>query len=138
MNGELKISRRGFLGAAGIAASHSVRAFAQETRGAGTIEFLLDERGCEHNCAEHKGFDPTKPYVAPPGEEVDERQAALLKRLRTRNGRMQDHKPLVEQSEAIGHAVRAGYIYSAMADIARFSEAPEYGQAVEKIWQDDR
>jgi DUF1680 family protein len=52
-----------------------------------------------------------------------------------RDGRMQDHKPLVEQ-DAIGHAVRAGYVYSAMADIARFSEAPEYEEAVERIWRD--
>ena len=49
---------------------------------------------------------------------------------------MQDHKPLVEQHEAIGHAVRAGYIYSAMADIARFMDAPQYERAVERIWQD--
>ena len=53
-----------------------------------------------------------------------------------RNGRMQDRKPLVEQHEAIGHAVRAGYIYSAMADIARFMDAPQYERAVERIWQD--
>jgi uncharacterized protein len=98
--------------------------------------FLLDERGCQHNVTEHQRYDPNTPYVAPEGEEGDEGRAAMLKRLRTRNGRMQDHKPLVEQTEAIGHAVRAGYIYSAMADIARFSEAPEYERAVEQIWQD--
>jgi hypothetical protein len=56
--------------------------------------------------------------------------------LRWRNGRMQDHKPLVEQTEAVGHAVRAGYIYSAMADIARFMDAPEYERAVDNLWQD--
>jgi len=49
---------------------------------------------------------------------------------------MQDHKPLVEQTEAVGHAVRAGYIYSAMADIARFMDAPEYERAVDNLWQD--
>ncbi|MDR1734882.1 MAG: glycoside hydrolase family 127 protein [Oscillospiraceae bacterium] len=32
---------------------------------------------------------------------------------------VQAHKPLREQTEAEGHAVRAGYIYSAMADLAR-------------------
>ena len=48
---------------------------------------------------------------------------------------MQDHKPLIEQ-DAVGHAVRAGYVYSAMADIARFSDAPEYEKAVERIWND--
>ncbi|MCF7731063.1 MAG: glycoside hydrolase family 127 protein [Akkermansiaceae bacterium] len=98
--------------------------------------FLLDERGCEHNVTAHKRFDPTKPSVAPEAEEADQSRPEWIKQLRTRNGRMQDHKPLVEQTEAIGHAVRAGYIYSAMADIARFSDAPAYGQAVEKLWQD--
>ncbi len=30
----------------------------------------------------------------------------------------QDHKPVVEQDEAVGHAVRAGYFYSGVADVA--------------------
>ena len=29
----------------------------------------------------------------------------------------QDHLPVVQQTEAVGHAVRAGYMYSAMADV---------------------
>ena len=53
-----------------------------------------------------------------------------------RNGRMQDHKPVLEQTEAVGHAVRAGYMYAAMADLARFSEAPEYAKAVRTLWDD--
>ena len=48
---------------------------------------------------------------------------------------MQDHKPLVEQ-DAIGHAVRAGYIYSAMADIARFMDADEYERALDRIFDE--
>jgi hypothetical protein len=43
-----------------------------------------------------------------------------------RNGRMQDPKPILPQTEAEGHAVRAGCMYSAMADVERFSEAPTY------------
>ena len=53
-----------------------------------------------------------------------------------RNGGMQDHKPVLEQTEAVGHAVRAGYMYAAMADFARFSEAPEYAKAVRSLWND--
>ena len=30
----------------------------------------------------------------------------------------QDDKPVIDQTEAEGHAVRAGYLYSAMADVA--------------------
>lgn len=114
--------------------------------------FLLDERGCQHNVSgEHKRYDPNapvstdtshnsttadNPHIGDGVAPVDEKRAAWFKLLRTRNGRMQDHKPLIEQAEAVGHAVRAGYIYSAMADIARFSDAPEYRMAAEKLWQD--
>ena len=31
---------------------------------------------------------------------------------------LQSHKPVLEQEEAVGHAVRAGYMYSGMADVA--------------------
>jgi len=30
----------------------------------------------------------------------------------------QTHKPVIEQDEAVGHAVRAAYMYSGMADVA--------------------
>jgi hypothetical protein len=49
---------------------------------------------------------------------------------------MQDHKPVVEQLEAVGHAVRAGYMYSAMADIVRFMDAPGYERALDSLWND--
>ncbi len=48
----------------------------------------------------------------------------------------QDHLPVVEQSEAVGHAVRAGYMYSGMADVAALLEDEAYGRALERIWQD--
>ncbi len=46
----------------------------------------------------------------------------------------QDHLPVVEQSEAVGHAVRAGYMYSAMADVAALAEAPGFLDAIDRIW----
>ncbi len=46
----------------------------------------------------------------------------------------QSHKPLKEQSEAVGHAVRAGYVYSAMADDARYFGDAEYETACEKLF----
>ena len=49
---------------------------------------------------------------------------------------MQDHKPVVEQHEAVGHAVRAGYMYAAMADIVRFMDAPGYERALDHLWND--
>lgn len=46
----------------------------------------------------------------------------------------QDHIPVTDQSEAVGHAVRAGYMYSAMADIAAMTNDTAYLSALEKIW----
>jgi DUF1680 family protein len=48
----------------------------------------------------------------------------------------QDHKPVVEQDAAVGHAVRAGYLYSGMADVAAATGDANYVKALDKIWQD--
>lgn len=47
----------------------------------------------------------------------------------------QDHLPLKEQRTAEGHSVRAMYIYSAMADMARLSKDQEYLNACEAIFE---
>lgn len=46
----------------------------------------------------------------------------------------QSHKPVTEQSEAVGHAVRANYMYSAMADVAALDGSEEYVEAIKRIW----
>ena len=46
----------------------------------------------------------------------------------------QDHQPVVKQEEAVGHAVRAEYMYSGMTDIAALYKDPAYERAVDKIW----
>ncbi len=46
----------------------------------------------------------------------------------------QDHKPVVKQDEAIGHAVRAGYMYSGMADVAALTGDRNYIAAIDRIW----
>jgi len=46
----------------------------------------------------------------------------------------QDHLPVVQQEEAIGHAVRAGYLYAAMADVAALTGDDSLQRAVDKIW----
>jgi hypothetical protein len=48
----------------------------------------------------------------------------------------QDHKPFVEQTEAVGHAVRAGYLYAGAADVAALTGDTAYIAALEKIWAD--
>ncbi len=46
----------------------------------------------------------------------------------------QTHKPVVEQDEAVGHAVRAGYMYAGMADVAALTGDSAYIKAIDKIW----
>ena len=46
----------------------------------------------------------------------------------------QDHKPVIEQSEAVGHAVRAVYMYSGMADIAALTNDENYNIAIDNLW----
>jgi hypothetical protein len=72
-------------------------------------KFLLDERGHYH------GRQPYA-YADNPGY-------------------MQDHLPVTEQGEAVGHAVRAGYMYAAMADVAALTGDAGYMRAMERIWQ---
>lgn len=48
----------------------------------------------------------------------------------------QDHMPVTEQTKAVGHAVRATYLYSGMADVAAITGESAYTAALEKIWND--
>jgi DUF1680 family protein len=48
----------------------------------------------------------------------------------------QQHKPVAEQDKAVGHAVRAAYLYSGMADVAALTGTHEYDHALESIWED--
>jgi DUF1680 family protein len=47
----------------------------------------------------------------------------------------QSHKPVVEQDEAVGHAVRAAYMYAGMADVAALTGDTAYIHAIDRIWQ---
>lgn len=47
----------------------------------------------------------------------------------------QSHKPVCEQDEAVGHAVRAGYMYAGMADIAALTGDKSYIDAIDRIWE---
>jgi len=46
----------------------------------------------------------------------------------------QAHKPVTEQTEAVGHAVRAAYMYAGMADVAAETGNEELLQACRRIW----
>lgn len=71
----------------------------------------------------------------------DERYLALAKfMLDVRGGENgseynQSHEPVIEQTEAVGHAVRATYMYSGMADVAAMTGDMQYVHAIDAIWQ---
>ena len=46
-----------------------------------------------------------------------------------------DHKPVTEQTEAVGHSVRSTYMYSAMADVAAIMGDAAYAKAADALWQ---
>jgi len=47
----------------------------------------------------------------------------------------QDHLPVTQQTEVVGHAVRAMYLYCAMADVAHETGNPELLAALERLWE---
>ncbi|MCX6955553.1 MAG: glycoside hydrolase family 127 protein [Verrucomicrobia bacterium] len=48
----------------------------------------------------------------------------------------QRHQPVVDQDAAVGHAVRANYMYAGMADVAALTGDQRYMAAIRKIWDD--
>jgi len=78
--------------------------------------FFLDQRGRPHDTLSYPEPGPFAMY----------------------NGReyKQDHLPVLEQMRAVGHAVRAVYLYAGMTDETAFYADREYAQAVDRLWQD--
>jgi len=69
---------------------------------------------------------------------LDERGHAHGRKLHIHKGivnSFQDHKPVIEQSEAVGHAVRAVYMYSGMTDVAALTDDAGYLKALDRIWE---
>lgn len=80
--------------------------------------FFIDERGRQPYY-----FDKEHPEAVKAGEE---------KKLRYQYH--QAHLPVRKQDEAVGHAVRAVYLYSGMADVARLTGDETLYSACEKLW----
>ncbi|MBN2593321.1 MAG: glycoside hydrolase family 127 protein, partial [Sedimentisphaerales bacterium] len=103
-------------------------------------------------------FGPGKKHDVPGHEEIEiglvklygvtgeKRYLALAKFFLDERGRAhgreiygdycQDHKPVIEQEAAVGHAVRAGYLYTGMADVAALTSDADYIKALDRIWLD--
>ncbi len=52
-----------------------------------------------------------------------------------RDAYSQSHIPVLEQDEAVGHAVRAAYMYAGMADVAALTGDKAYIEAIDRIWE---
>ncbi|MCR4958694.1 MAG: glycoside hydrolase family 127 protein [Prevotella sp.] len=52
-----------------------------------------------------------------------------------KNEYSQSHMPVVDQDEAVGHAVRAAYMYAGMADVAALTGDEGYIRAIDNIWE---
>ncbi len=76
-----------------------------------TAKYFIDERG------HYKGYD------------------AKSKDPWKNGAYWQDHIPVADQREAIGHAVRAGYLYAAVADVAALTGDRALLTAVDSIWE---
>jgi len=81
-------------------------------------KFFLDQRGRPHNPPLHR-FEPGDRF-------------AMYNDLAYR----QDQTPVTEQLQAVGHAVRATYLYSGMTDAAVLTGDEAFGRAATAIWQD--
>ena len=51
-----------------------------------------------------------------------------------RNPYSQSHEPILKQSEAVGHAVRAGYMYAGITDVAALTQDSDYIKTIDRIW----
>ena len=102
-------------------------------------------------------FGPDKRHGVPGHEEIElalvklyevtgeERYLALAKFFLDERGNeakreklygpySQDHVPVTEQSEPVGHAVRAMYLYCGMADVAAYTRDLAYTNALDRLW----
>jgi uncharacterized protein len=74
------------------------------------------------------------PYIQTAKFLLDSRYTAAVNPARDRSEYDQSHLPVTQQYEAVGHAVRATYTYSGMADVAVETHDPDYQSAVRSLW----
>jgi uncharacterized protein len=79
-------------------------------------KFFLDERGRKHASQDYPADSDFAMYNDRPYR--------------------QDHLAVIEQPRAVGHAVRATYLYAAMTDVAGLMGDRAYDKAVDRLWQD--
>ncbi|HVT79483.1 MAG TPA: beta-L-arabinofuranosidase domain-containing protein [Phycisphaerae bacterium] len=80
-------------------------------------QFFIDQRGQKHTFGDYAGD-------APAGFNMYNDRAYR-----------QDDKPVIEQTVATGHAVRAAYLYCGVTDIAALTGQAEYRIAIDRLWE---
>lgn len=75
---------------------------------------------------EEKYINLAKYFIDELGHANDDRKLS---------GYRQDHKPILEQDEAVGHAVSGAYNFSGIADVAALTGNKEYITAIDRLWE---
>ena len=86
-------------------------------------KFFVDERGRQPHFFDQEGSRRER-LIA-----WDKRPAMVIYRT------FQAHKPVREQANAVGHSVRAGYLYAGMADVAAETGDRELLAACRRLWR---
>ena len=93
---------------------------------------------------ERRYLDLARHFVDVRGRESDRHDNAVFTQagdlenpneMELRGSYRQNHLPFSRQREAVGHAVRAGYLYCGAADVAALTGDATYGEAIEAIWE---
>ncbi len=83
---------------------------------------------------EERYLDLSRYFVNQRGQQPYYFETAEKHKDETHEKYHQAHLPVRQQSEAVGHAVRAVYLYSGMADLARIDQDDELLAACERLW----
>jgi hypothetical protein len=83
-----------------------------------TAKFFLDQRGRKHS-VEHATFEKGNRFF-----------------MYNDRSYRQDHVPVVEQTRATGHAVRATYMFAAMTDVAVLTDDKAFAQTLDTVFDD--
>ena len=132
--------KRDFLDVARRAADMMARTFGA---GEGKIWFLPGHEEVElalcklyRATGDRKYLDTALTFLETRGMPVKDRRGVVKRGFPGNPAYYQDHKPVKAQREAVGHSVRATYLYSAMCDAGVLAGDADLLAAVDAIWND--
>lgn len=106
--------------------------FLCETFGPGKVQYPPGHQEIEIGLAKLYRITGQEKYLKLANYFLDIRGRPETHRLYGPN--QQDHQPVLEQTEAVGHSVRAGYMYAGMADVAALTGQDAYIKAIDRLW----